>query len=228
MENHERTQTGVARTPGEMFNAASHFAGFLLGAAALAILVTLAARRGGALHVASLSVYGASLCLLYLGSAAYHFSAWLGAPRATAVFQRLDHCVIFVLIAGSYTPVCLVVLGGGWGWSLFGVVWGLALLGVLLRLVIKKTDNPFTYSLYGIMGWIALVGIAPLARALDARGLALLAGGGVAYTAGAVLLALKRPRLWPGVFGYHELWHVFVLTGSALHFLMMLWFVVPR
>jgi hemolysin III len=228
MANEPRTEPDVARTPGEMFNVVSHFAGFVLGVAALVILVVLAARRGGALHVVSLSVYGASLCMLYLGSAVYHFSAWLGAPRATAVFQRLDHCVIFVLIAGSYTPICLVVLGGGWGWSLFGVIWGLALLGIMLRIFIKKTDNPFTYSLYGIMGWIALAAFAPLVRALDARGLALLVCGGVSYTVGAILLALKRPRLWPGVFGYHELWHLFVLAGSGLHFLMILWFVLPR
>ena len=209
-----------------MFNVVSHLAGFALGVAALVVLVALAARRGSVLHVVSLSVYGASLCLLFLGSTVYHFFAWHGgAPRATAVFQRLDHCVIFVLIAGSYTPICLVVLGGGWGWSLFGVIWGLALIGILLRLVIKKTDNPFTYSLYGIMGWLALVAFVPLVRALDARGLALLVSGGISYTVGAILLAFKIPRLRPGLFGYHELWHLFVLAGSVLHFAMILRFV---
>ena len=221
-----RTEPGVARTPGEMFNVVTHFAGFVLGVAALVALVVLAAPRG-ALHVVALSVYGASLCLLYMGSTLYHFLAWIGAPRATAVFQRLDHCVIYVLIAGSYTPICLVVLRGGWGWSLFGTIWGLALIGILLRVIIRKTDNPFTYSLYGIMGWLALVAFVPLVRALPAQALALLAGGGLAYTAGAILLALKAPRLWPGVFGYHELWHLFVLAGSVLHFLMIYAYVLP-
>lgn len=212
----------------EVFNAGSHFFGFLLSIAALVVLVVMAARMNKTLHVVSFSVYGATLCLLYLSSAVYHTFCGIGNPRAIKFFQRVDHCAIFLLIAGTYTPFTLIVLKGGWGWSMFGIMWGLAATGIILKIVIKNPEHFLPYSLYGIMGWAALIAIVPLVKALSVQGLLLLLAGGVSYSVGAILLAKKTPKLFPGKFSYHELWHLFVISGSAFHFFMMFSTVLPN
>jgi hemolysin III len=207
--------TRIIREP---FCAFSHFAGALLSVAALVYLVIAA--DGRPWHVVSLSIYGASLIVLYLSSALYH-TLPLG-ERGLRRMQRLDHSAIYVLIAGTYVPVCLVSLRGGWGWSLFGIEYGLAATGILLTLFWKSAPPAVRVLLYILMGWLAVIALGPLSRSLSPEGVFWLVAGGVVYTVGAVIFALDRPHLWPGKFSAHDLWHLFVLGGSACHFACIL------
>jgi hemolysin III len=201
----------------EPFNSYSHMLGVLLSIVGLVALVVES--RGDPWQVVGFSIYGASLILLYSASTIYH---WLHlSPRGNDFLRRLDHVAIFILIAGSYTPVCLVTLRGGWGWSLFGVVWSVALAGTVLKLFFKHLPAWATVTLYVGMGWLAVIAIDPLVRSFPATGLMWLLAGGLAYTAGALIYALERPDPFPEVFGHHEIFHIFVLAGSLLHFVFM-------
>jgi hemolysin III len=207
----------------EPFSGLSHLAGAVLGIVALGVLVSLA--RGKPWHFSAFTIYGATLILLYLASALYH--SLPVSERHVAWLRILDHVGIYLLIAGTYTPICLVALRGAWGWSLLGVVWGLALLGSLCAILWRTSQSWLGMGLYVLMGWLAIIAPRPLLESLTTAGFAWLLAGGIIYTLGAVLLAIDRPRLWPGVFGTHDLWHLFVLAGSACHFMVMLRFVVP-
>lgn len=197
--------------------------GALLGVAALAVLVSLA--WGKPWHLSGFAIYGATLVLLYTASALYH-----SLPVSEYGVKRLllfDRVGIYLLIAGTYTPLCLVPLRGAWGWGLLGLVWGMALGGSLCELTWRAAPAWITTGLYLIMGWLAVLAFGPLRHTLTGAGLAWLVAGGVTYTVGAVVCLTERPRLWPGVFSAHELWHLFVLGGSACHFVMMVRFVAP-
>ena len=207
----------------EPFSGLSHLGGALLGIAALVVLVTLA--RGKPWHESGFAIYGATLIVLYLASALYHLLP-VGAHHIERL-RTFDHIGIYLLIAGTYTPICLVPLRGGWGWSLFGVVWGLALFGSVTEVAWRTAPRWLGLVLYMVMGWLAVIVFRPLAHVLPAAALGWLVAGGLVYTLGAVVFALERPRLWPGIFGAHDLWHLFVLGGSACHFVLMLRFVVP-
>lgn len=210
---------GPSRRPGEeVANSVTHGLGAGLAAAGVAVLITLAARRGTAWHVVGCSVFGASLVLLYLASTLYHA---IPAPRARRVLRALDHAGILFLIAGTYTPFTLVTLRGPWGWTLFGIVWGLALLGVALELVAPRR-RVIAVALYLLMGWTVVVAFRPLLAGLATNGVRLLLLGGVAYTLGVVFYAWRRLPY------HHALWHGFVLLGSAAHFFAVLFYVVPR
>jgi hemolysin III len=213
----------MRRGPKEPISCYSHLAGVLLSIVGLVALVVQAAGRPW--HVVGFSIYGASLVLLYSASSLYHWSAI--SPRVVDVLRRLDHMAIFVLIAGTYTPVCLVTLRGGWGWSMFGVVWGLAAAGVALKLFFAHLPRWPTAALYVGMGWLAIVAIVPLVRSVPAGGLLWLLAGGILYTMGAVIYATRRPDPLPKVFGFHEIFHFFVLAGSTSHFVFMLRYVLP-
>jgi hemolysin III len=139
----------------------------------------------------------------------------------------LDRVGIYLLIAGTYTPLCLVPLRGGWGWSMFGVVWSLALFGSLCEIAWRTAPRRLGLGLYVVMGWLGIIAAGPLTRTLSGAGLDWLIAGGVVYSVGTVIYATQRPRLWPGVFGSHELWHLFVLGGSVCHLVMMFRFVAP-
>jgi hemolysin III len=207
----------------EPFNGLSHLAGVLLSAAGLAVLLVLAA--GKPWHITGFAVYGGSLVLLYAASTLYH--SLPVSPRGVERLLVFDQVAIYTLIAGTYTPLCLVPLRGPVGWSLLGVVWGIALVGIVLRVAWRRAPVWLPVALYLLMGWLCILALRPLGTALPANALAWLFAGGLVYTAGAVVFALERPRLWPGVFSSHELWHCFVLGGSACHFVVMLWFVAP-
>lgn len=201
----------------------THLLGVVLSVAGLVTLVV--ASHGDPWRVAAFSIYGASLVLLYSASTVYH---WLHLPaRGEDVLKRLDHVAIFVLIAGTYTPVCLVTLRGGWGWSVFGVVWALALAGTVLKLAAPHLPRWTSTGLYVGMGWIAVVAVVPLVRSLPAAGLMWLAAGGVLYTLGAVVYAVERPNPVAGVFEAHDVFHVFVLAASVAHFVFMTRYVLP-
>ena len=202
----------------ELAHAITHGVGAVLSMAGLAVLVVFASLRGDAWHVVAASIYGASLLTLYLCSTFYHA---LPPSRAKQVFQTLDHGAIYILIAGTYTPFTLVTLRGGWGWSLFGVIWGLAVLGVIQEVVLKRRIRWVSLLLYLGMGWLIMVAVRPLVGALDTGGLILLSAGGLFYTLGTVFYMAHRIPY------HHAIWHLFVLAGSICHFFAVLRYVIP-
>jgi hemolysin III len=202
----------------EIAHCVTHGAGALLAIAGLAILVAFASLKGNAWHVVSVSVYGATLVLLFTSSTLYH---GIVAPRAKAVLRHLDHAAIFLLIAGTYTPFALVNLRGPWGWTIFSVIWTLAVAGVLMQTRLIRRAKWVNALLYVLMGWLVIVAIEPLAAAVETGGLVLLVAGGLAYTLGTVFYVWKRLKF------HHAIWHGFVLLGSALHFFAVLFYVIP-
>ncbi|HMN74974.1 MAG TPA: hemolysin III family protein [Burkholderiaceae bacterium] len=194
----------------EIANAISHGVGFLLAVASLPILVHQAALRGTAFDVVGASVFAATMILLYLVSAIYHA---IPASRAKVLFNRLDHAAIYIFIAGSYTPFTLGVLRGGWGWTLFGVVWACAALGVAIKLLNRLRHPLVSTGLYLAMGWVAVVAIDPLLARMPAAGFAWLVAGGIAYTLGAAVFLLDNRLRYA-----HFVWHLLVLGGSVCHF----------
>lgn len=202
----------------EIANAAVHGLGVLLSIGGLALLVVLASLRGNVWHVVSCSIFGATLILLYTTSTLYHTVPGRRAKRALRI---LDHSAIFLLIAGTYTPFTLVSLRGPWGWTLFGVIWGVAVLGIIFKVTMLRRWTIASVVLYLAMGWTAVVAIEPLFRAVAPGGLVLILAGGLAYTVGVAFYAWERLPY------NHAVWHGFVLAGSVLHFLAVLFFVVP-
>lgn len=210
----------------EPINALTHAVGVILGVVALAALLNLA--DGDPWRTASAWIYGVSLILLFLASTLLH--ALRVPPPVLRRLRLIDHAAIFALIAGTYTPITLVTLqeaNATLGWTLFAVAWGFALLGGVFKLVWLGAPRWISTGLYLVMGWLAVVALGPLVTALPAAGIAWLVAGGLVYSAGAVVYATKRPDPYPRVFGYHELWHLFVLAGSACHFVLIARYVLP-
>ena len=205
-----------AQTLGEeVANALSHGLGFLLAVAALPILVQSAAQRGGAIHVVAASLFAGTMIVLYFVSTLYHA---LPSGRAKVWMNRLDHASTYLFIAGSYMPFLFGVLHGAWGWTLFGVVWAAAALGVTAKLVDRLKHPLWSTGLYVAMGWVALLAAAPLFERMSAHGLAWLLAGGLAYTAGAIVFLFDAKLRYA-----HFVWHLFVMAGSACHFCAALW-----
>ncbi|AAY95000.1 hemolysin III family protein [Pseudomonas protegens] len=202
---------------GERFNAWTH----LLGAIAAFIggiwLVVLASLDGSPWKIVSVAIYSFTLLVLYSVSTVYHSVR----GRAKNIMQKVDHFSIYLLIAGSYTPFCLVTLRGPWGWTLFGIVWGLALIGILQEIKPRSEARILSIVIYAVMGWIVLVAVKPLLAALGPAGFAWLATGGVLYTVGIIFFALDS-RLRHA----HGIWHLFVIAGSLLHFVAILFYVL--
>jgi hemolysin III len=202
----------------EIFHAVTHGVGIVLSIAGLAVLVAFASLRGGAAHVVGCSVFGACLVLLYTPSTLNHA---IPQGKAKRVFQVLDHSGIYLLIAGTYTPFCLVTLGGAAGWTLFGVLWTLAIVGIVTRAVLPRLARRISLVLYLAMGWAILPVAGELLRELPTGGAVLVVLGGIAYTAGVPFYAARHLR-WG-----HAVWHVFVMIGSLLHFFGVLLYVIP-
>lgn len=208
------------------WSAITHGAGAVLAILATALLLVKTVLTGGdAWKIVSFAIYGASMTGLYTASTLYHCVNAAVAGRIA--LRKYDHASIYFLIAGTYTPVCLTALRGPWGWSLFGIIWGLAIAGLVMSLVWINCPRSLTATVYIAMGWLAVVAVYPLCMALGWRGIFWLLLGGVLYTIGGVLYALK----WPGRnnprFGCHEVFHVFILLGSAAHFLMIYRVLLP-
>ena len=202
---------------GEWFNSISHMIGAALALVGLMLLVVLAARQGDPWKIVSFSIYGTTLLLLYTFSALYHSSH----GKAKKVFRKFDHLSIYLLIAGTYTPFSLITLRGGWGWSIFGAIWCLAILGIVLDSLPQKGRRVLPLIIYIFMGWFILIALKPLLRALPLMGFAWLLLGGVFYTIGVVFYALdERVR------HFHGIWHLFVLAGSLSHYFTVLFYVV--
>ncbi|OGQ58062.1 MAG: hemolysin [Deltaproteobacteria bacterium RIFCSPLOWO2_02_FULL_50_16] len=209
----------------EPVNGLTHLAGVLLAIIGLVVLVVSATRYGNAWHVVSFSIFGSSMILLYASSTLYHLLPL--SPKGVALLRRIDHIMIFFLIAGTYTPFCLVPLRGAWGWSLFGTVWGIALAGFLIKIFWMHAPRWLSTAIYLIMGWIAVVAIYPMILSMPLGGLLWLVAGGLTYTLGAIIYGLKWPNPCPRVFGYHALWHLFVLGGTFCHFWSIYCYVTP-
>lgn len=199
----------------EIANSVSHGVGLLAALAATPGLVLSAVRHGGAARIAGASVFVAAMVVLYLTSTLYHA---LPRNRAKRVFQVLDHAAIFLMIAGTYTPITLGVLRGTWGWTLFGLVWSLAIAGVALTAGGGVRYPKLTTSLYLAMGWLILIAVKPLWLRMPSEGLLWLLAGGIAYTVGVVFYAAKRVRY------SHFIWHLFVITGTSCHYIAVLRF----
>jgi hemolysin III len=210
IENHSKNE--------EIANSIIHGIGAGLAIAALAILVTFAGLEGDAWRVVSFSVYGSTLVLLYLSSTFYHGFRSTNLKR---LFRIFDHAAIYLLIAGTYTPFMLVTLRGGWGWSLFGVTWGFAALGVVMTALFMERLKLLNILSYVGMGWLVVLAFKPLIAALPLGGIIWIAAGGIAYTFGLVFYASKRIPY------NHAIWHLFVLGGSICHFFAMLLYVLP-
>jgi hemolysin III len=202
----------------EIANSITHGVGLALSVLGLVVLVVLASLRGGALHIVACSVYGATLVAMYGASTLYHSSRRHRARRALRV---VDHCAIYLLIAGTYTPFTLVMLRGGWGWTLFGIVWGLAVFGVVFKIFFTGKFAIASTLVYLLMGWMAVVAIRPMVEDLPVAAIAWLVAGGLAYSVGTIFFAMHKVRF------HHAIWHVFVLLGSVFHYVAVIFFVVP-
>jgi hemolysin III len=201
----------------ERFNSLSHLVGAALALVGTLILVTFAVRLGDPWRIASFTVYGAALVGQYLTSFLYHSARGPSKP----FLRNLDHCAIYLLIAGTYSPFTLVTLRGHWGWPLFGAIWGLAILGIFQELRRPKRGRFLSLAIYLIMGWLAVLAIVPLISLLTTKGFAWVAAGGLFYTAGVYFYVASKKGMRHG----HGVWHLFVLGGSACHYLAVLLFI---
>ncbi|HET7535444.1 MAG TPA: hemolysin III family protein [Candidatus Didemnitutus sp.] len=203
----------------EIAHAVTHGVGAALGVAGLVLLVVWSARFGDAWHVTSSAIFGTTLVLLYTTSTLYHS---FRGERVKTLLRKFDHAAIFLLIAGTYTPFMLVTLRGAWGWSLFGVVWGLAVVGVALKFWFAGRFRVVSTIVYLAMGWLVLLAFKPLVAALPRAGLVWLFAGGACYSAGTIFY------LWKKLPYHHAVWHVWVLAGSVCHWIAVFGSVIPR
>ena len=208
----------------DLVSGLTHCIGAALSLVGLVLLIVFSAIYGNAYHVVSFTIFGVGLFLLYLFSTLYH---WLNiSEKGITVFRKFDHIMIYILIAASYTPICLVPLRGPWGWTIFGIIWGLAVLGTILTAVWIKAPRFITTTIYLIMGWAVVIAAYPLIQvfkeANNFGSLIWLLAGGIFYTIGGIIYWLKVPKTkWKG-FGFHEIFHIFVMLGSACHY----WFIL--
>lgn len=202
----------------EFVNVLTHGIGFLMSVAALALMVVFASLDGNAWHIVGVSIFGASLVVLYLASTLFHYSV---RPKIRKYLNVFDHSAIYVLIAGTYTPFLLVTLNGPWGWSLFGVIWGLAIAGVIFKMFFTGKYDKLSLVIYVLMGWLILIAIVPLVQNLSTMGLIWLFIGGISYSIGAIFYLLNKLPF------NHAIFHFWVLGGSICHFFAVFWYVIP-
>ena len=201
----------------EIWHAITHGVGLGLSIAGLVVLVVFSALDGTALSITSSAIFGAALIILYGSSTLYHA---ITNTKVKKIFQQLDHASIYVLIAGTYTPITLLTLEGAWGWSIFAVIWTAALLGISLKMIYPKRFETFSLILYVIMGWMIVIAIQPMLENMESGGLWLLLAGGLSYTFGVIFY------VWDNLAFNHAIWHLFVLGGSILHYFMILFYVI--
>ena len=201
-----------------------HLIGAILTIPALIILIVYG--NGSAWKTASFAIYGGSFFLLFVSGTLYH---WLpqGAGGKFQIFRKLDHEAIYLVIAGTYTPFCLNTLRGPAGWAIFGIVWGIALFGIIIQSIYINVSRWLTTAIYIIMGWLILFAIDPLVRVMPIPGIILLVIGGVIYSVGGVIYTIKKPNFHP-VYGYHELWHTLVLIAAACHYAVILFYIALK
>ena len=203
----------------EKINIISHAFGLILSLLATPLLIVHASINGNVWHIVSFSIYGASLIILYAASTLYHSAK---KPKLRKRLNVFDHASIYVLIAGTYTPFTLVTLNGAWGWTIFGITWGLALTGIILKLFFIGKYDILSTIMYILMGWVVLFAIKPLLNNVDFDGILWLFAGGISYTIGAVLYSIKKIEY------NHAIFHLFVLIGSFCHFMAIYFYVLPQ
>ena len=203
----------------ELAHSVSHGIGLLLSVAGLATLIVYSSLYGDVWHIVSSGIYGASLIALYTSSTLYHA---VTVPDLKKLLQKIDHAAIFILIAGTYTPFTLVNLRGGWGWTLFGMVWSIAIAGMIMEMIVKKRYKRVSLSLYLGLGWLVMIAIKPMIANVEMGGLILLFVGGLFYSLGVIFY------VWKTLVYHHAIWHLFVLAGSACHFFAIFFYVIPN
>ncbi len=200
----------------EPINTLTHGAGALLAVIGLIVLIYEAIQSGSVSHLIAFSIFGLSMILLYTASSLYH--ALPVKKKTLELLQKLDHSMIYVLIAGTYTPICLLVLEGGWKWGLFTTIWGLTIVGIIKKFLWMNAPRWLSTSFYLGMGWLAVITFPTLMEKLPMAFLVWIGVGGLAYTLGAVIYGIKKPNPIPNWFGHHEIWHLFVMAGTFSHF----------
>ncbi len=219
------SKDGSVHVTDEVINTITHILGAIFSVLGTVILVVLSAKEATVWHVVSFSVYGASLIMLFLASTLHHGLNL--SEKLNELFRLFDYLAIYLLIAGTYTPLCLVVQRNVWGWSLFGVVWGLTVIGITIKSVFPELPKWVSNTFYIGIGWIGVILILRSLPIIGITGFALILTGGVLYTVGALIFYFEKPNPIPGKFGFHEIWHLFVLTGAVLHYLFMYFIVLP-
>lgn len=202
----------------EIANAITHGIGFLLSVAALVLLIVFSSLEGSAMHIVTFTIFGSTMMLLYINSTMVHS---LPKGKAKYVFEILDHSSIYLFIAGTYTPITLVVVGGALGWTIFGIIWGIAIGGIVFKAFFVQKYLFTSTILYVLMGWLIVFAWDDIVATMAINGIYLLVAGGILYTVGAIFYMW---RLFPY---HHMIWHLFVIAGSVMHFFMVLWYVLP-
>ena len=220
MENNNKNKLQKFWPPRDPVSAISHFIGFILAIVGTPVLVVDGVRAGGALYAGAFAIFGVAMMCLYLASALYH---WLNlGERGTLILRKMDHMMIYIMIAGTYTPICLIALPGLWGKGLLIAIWTLAIGGILLTLFWFKAPRWLTTAIYILMGWLVIVALVPMSRVFPMAGFFWLFSGGVFYTIGGIIYGLKKSFINLPGFGFHEVFHIFVLLGSICHYFLML------
>ena len=219
------SKDGSTHVTDEIINTATHILGSFFALFGSALLIVSAAVEGKVWHVVSFSVYGTSLLLLFVASSLHHGVNF--SRRLNNLFRLFDYIAIFLLIAGTYTPLSLVVQRNSWGWTLFGVVWTLTFIGITIKCLYPELPRWVSNTFYIGIGWVGAILIIRSVPLIGKAGFALIFIGGVVYTIGAMIFYLEKPNPVPGKFGFHEIWHLFVLTGAVMHYLFMYYIVLP-
>ncbi len=220
----KRSKDGSIHVTDERINTATHLVASILSLLGASLLVARAAAEASVWHIVSFSIYGTGLVLLFLASTLHH--GIHASKKSEEFFRTLDYLAIFPLIAGSYTPFCLVVIRGVFGWTVFAVIWIVAITGIALRASIRSLPKWITTTFYLTLGLVSLVLVPSLFGKIPETAF-LLAAGGFFYVAGNIIFTIEKPNPVPGIFGFHEIWHLFVIAGAFLHFLIMYFFILP-
>ena len=219
------SKDGSVHVTDEIINTATHIVGSFFALFGTVLLIVSAAAEGKVWHVVSFAVYGVSLFILFVASSLHHGVNL--SPRLNNLFRLFDYIAIFLLIAGTYTPLCLVVQRNQWGWTMFAVVWALTAVGITIKSLYPDLPRWVTNTFYIGIGWLGAILIFRSIPLIGGIGFALILVGGVVYTVGAMIFYFEKPNPVPGKFGFHEIWHLFVLTGAAMHYLFMYYIVLP-
>lgn len=202
----------------------THLIGAVLSALGVVLMIYYAVQIGTIWHIVSFSIFGGSLILLYTASSVYHLVCI--SDKGVRVLRKIDHMMIYVLIAGTYTPICLVPLRGGWGYSLLITIWGIAITGIIMKLLWLDAPRWLYTLFYLVMGWLVAIAFWPMLKTIPAAGIAWMVSGGILYSIGAIIYGTKWPPLKSKLFGFHEIFHLFVLYGSFCHFWLMFRYVL--
>lgn len=224
METAPRSRDGSVHVTDERFNTVSHLFAACFAVVGAALLITQAAAQGDPWKIVGFSVYGLSVVALFVTSTLHHGID--RGPRVNEVLRTLDYDAVFLLIAGSVTPLVLVLFRNPYGWAVLGAVWVVAVLGIVLRSLDRQLPKYVTNTLYIALGWMPVL-LAGAGVPLPFGAYALMATGGLVYSAGFVVFVIEKPNPWPGVFGFHELWHLMVVVAAVLHYLLMYVYVLP-